>query len=249
MSIIAIVLLSLVHVFVGRLHFLDREEGSAWLSFSGGAAIAYVFVYVLPKLGYGQIALASATAERGFLDYLQHHVYLVALAGFTLYFGVALVAERLKESPPDPAGTEAHVHPLEIIHIASFAAYSLLVGYLVADAPWPGIAPILLTTVAIVLHFVESDHALCERYGRLYLRWIRWLLVAAVLAGWIIGVLTSVSAATVALWFALLAGSIIVNVIEEELPGEQHGRFWPFLGGVAVFTALILLIERFSKLD
>jgi hypothetical protein len=249
MSVISVVLLSLVHVFVGRLRFLDREDGSGWLSFSGGAAIAYVFVYLLPKLGRGQIVLGSAAAEYGYLDYLQHHVYLVALAGFTVYFGIALAAERLKEIPPDSGGTEAHSHPLEFVHIAGFAAYSLLIGYVVADVPQRGIAPLLLLTLALLLHVVGSDHALCQRYGRLYFRWIRWLLVAAVLAGWAIGVLTIVSAATVALWFSFLAGSIIINVIEEELPAGRHAHFWPFLGGAAVFTALILLIERFPELE
>jgi hypothetical protein len=249
MSIISVVLLSLVHVFVGRLRFLDREEGSAWLSFSGGAAIAYVFVYVLPKLGRGQILLGSAAAEYGYLDYLQHHVYLVALAGFTAYFGIALAAERLKEVPPDSGATEADAHPLEFVHIAGFAAYSLLIGFLVADVPQFGVAPHLLLTLALLLHFVGSDHALRKRYARLYFRWIRWLLVAAVLTGWTIGVLTTVSAATVALWFSFLAGGVIINVIEEELPAGRHRHFWPFLGGAAVFTALILLIERFPELE
>ena len=48
----------LVHLLVGRLHFLHRHKG--WLSFSGGAAAAYVFVYILPKLGYQQLILAGA---------------------------------------------------------------------------------------------------------------------------------------------------------------------------------------------
>jgi hypothetical protein len=249
MSIISVILLSLVHVFVDRLRLLSEEKRNAWLSFSGGAAIAYVFVYLLPKLSHGQNVLASAAADHDFLDYLQRHAYLAALAGFMVYFAVALAAERLKRIAPDPGATEARVHPLEAIHIAGFAAYSLLIGYLVADAPWPGIAPLLLTTVAIVLHFLGSDHALCERYGEFYFRRIRWLLVAAVVVGWAIGVLTTVSAATVALWLSLLAGSIIINVIEDELPEEKHARFGPFLGGAAVFTALVLLIERLSELE
>jgi hypothetical protein len=38
-------------------------------------------------------------------------------------------------------------------------------------------------------------------------------------------------------------------VIEDELPGEKHGRFVPFLAGAAVFTGPVLLIQRFLDLE
>jgi predicted Zn-dependent protease len=46
-SIVFIVVLSLAHLFVGRLRFLDAERRSPRLSFWGGVAIAYVFAYIL----------------------------------------------------------------------------------------------------------------------------------------------------------------------------------------------------------
>ena len=41
---------SAVHLFVGRLRFLDATPRSRWLSFSGGVAVGYVFLHVMPEL-------------------------------------------------------------------------------------------------------------------------------------------------------------------------------------------------------
>ncbi len=241
-SFVAVVLFCLVHLFIGRMRFLDKDR--SWVSFCGGAAAAYVFVYMLPKLGYEQLILAGVLAERGsVLDYLHHHAYLVALAGFIVYFGVLMAVKGLKGLSPSEEPAGALGHPLEAIHILGFTGYSLLVGYLVADMQRPGLAPLILITSAFVLHFLGSDHVLYERYGTFYDRFVRWLLVAGALVGWGIGVLTEIPTATVALWFAFLTGGIIITVIDEELPRERQGQFWPFVGGAAGFAALILIFE------
>ena len=163
-QILAIVLLCLVHLFIGRLQFLHRDKGL--LSFSGGAAAAYVFVYVLPKLGYQQIILAGAAPATGWLGYLQHHAYLVALLGFLAYFGASRASERIEVSA-NQTPAEALSHPLELLHILSVVLYALLVGYLIADYHRPGAIAILLATIAFSLHFLGSDHVVLERYGEL----------------------------------------------------------------------------------
>ncbi len=54
-----------------------------------------------------------------------------------------------------------------------------------------GLTPVILTGVAILLHFLGTDHALQERYGRLYDRLVRWLLAAGALIGWATSVFCS----------------------------------------------------------
>lgn len=44
----------------------------------------------------------------------------------------------------------------------------------------------------------------------------------------------------IAVIFAFLAGSIIFNVLKEELPEERQSRFWAFAVGVAIYAALLL---------
>ena len=240
LQILALLLLCLVHLFVGRLQFLHRRKG--WLSFSGGAAAAYVFVYILPKLGYQQLILVGAVPASGWLGYLQHHAYLVAFAGFLAYFGVSRAADSVA-APAGQALTRRLRHPLEALYISSVALYALLVGYLIADYQRPGWAPILLGTIALTLHFLGSDHVVLERYGKLYNRFIRWLLVGATIAGACIGALTTLRPTIVALWFAFLAGAIIINVLEQELPLREHNRFGWFFAGALFFTILVLWVQ------
>lgn len=226
-SFIAVCLLSLTHIFVGRLRFLHAQPHSAWLSLSGGAAVAYVFAYLLPKLAQKQEVLLNAS-DSGLYGFLEHHAYLVALAGFVVYYGIGRAAVFAKN------------HVL-LVQVAGFVGYSVLIGYLVADSP--SIVALVLITIAMSLHFLGMDHGLLHKYGAAYDRVIRWLLVLSILVGWGIGVSTKISDTTVALWFAFLAGGIIINVIEEELPAENHGRFLPFFAGAVAFTILVLAIE------
>ena len=85
-TLAAAVLLSLVHVFVGKFRFLSRNV-VIWNSVAGGIGISYAFLVLLPKIAAAQPALQAA-ADVGILGYLNHHAYLVALAGLVFYYGM-----------------------------------------------------------------------------------------------------------------------------------------------------------------
>ena len=77
---------ALIHLFVGKLRFLDVEPRSAWLSFAGGVAVGYVFLHVLPELGLHGGAFAHATGwPEPLADGL---IYTLSLAGLVLFYGV-----------------------------------------------------------------------------------------------------------------------------------------------------------------
>ena len=65
---------------------------------------------------------------------------------------------------------------------------------------------------------------------------------------WGVGVLVEVSSNIIALWFAFLAGVMLITTIGEKLMIEQRGSFWPFLSGVVTFAALILTLERLPQI-
>ena len=48
-----------IHLFIGRLKWLDVLSRHRWLSFSGGVAVSYVFLHVLPDLGLHQQHLVA----------------------------------------------------------------------------------------------------------------------------------------------------------------------------------------------
>lgn len=40
---------------------------------------------------------------------------------------------------------------------------------------------------------------------------------------------------------AFLGGGVILNVLKEEVPGEQQARFWAFALGTVLYAALLLV--------
>ena len=229
--------LAAVHASAGKLRFRSIPR-SYWLSGAGGVSVAYVFVHVLPELDAGQAAI-----ERSVLGFLEHHVYLLALSGFALFYGVERLAQR---STDDREGDERadleNSDGVFWVHVGSFAAYNLIIGYLLVHRERPGLDSLLFYAFAVGLHFVVNDHGLRDHHHDAYDRVGRWVLAAAVLAGVGVGLLTSVEEPLVMSLFAFLAGGIILNVIKEELPKERRSNFWAFGVGTAGYAALLLLV-------
>ncbi len=225
--------LAAVHLFAGRLWFLDGVPRSRALSFAGGVSVAYVFVHLFPE-----VQEAGATiheSEFGPLAlFAEHHVYLVSLAGFVLFYGLERFAQRSGRGAEDP--------DVFWLHAGSFGAYNALVGYLLLHREEAGVVSLLLFFVAMALHFVVNDHGLREHHGTLYRRRGRWLLAAAVLVGVAVGLTVAVPKGVLAVLFAFLAGGVVLNVIKEELPEERESRFPAFAVGTAGYAALLLLV-------
>ena len=231
-----IVVLVLVHLFAGRLHFLDTTPRSRWLSFAGGISVAYVFVHVFPELQEAQLEIDDSGAG-GWLD---HHVYLIAMVGLVAFYGLELVVQR--EGPDrDEQEREANEAAVFRLHLGMFTAYNALIGYLLVHRVEQDTRGLLLFAFAYALHFIVNDHGLSSHHRTRYRRTGRWLLSGAVLTGWLVGLAFEVSEAVVHVLFALLAGATILNVLKEELPEERQSRFLPFVGGAFGYAALMLV--------
>lgn len=126
-------------------------------------------------------------------------------------------------------------------HIVSFAVYSGLIGYLLLHREENGLWPLLIYFVAMSLHFVANDLGLREDQKELYGHRGRWVVTAAVVAGWALGVATTIPEFYVGFLFAFLAGAVVLNGLNEELPEERKSRFWPFAFGAAGYAALLVL--------
>ena len=96
-TLVAVGLLSVVHVVVGRLRFLDQNP-EVWKSVAGGVGITYAFLVLLPKLAAAQDVLEEATGA-GPYAFLQHHSYLLALVGFLTYYGTDIAMENVLVLP------------------------------------------------------------------------------------------------------------------------------------------------------
>lgn len=231
---------ALVHLVGVRLTFLTGTPRSVWLSAAGGVSVAYVFVHLLPELADFQETMGRAAEEAGILSGIERHSYVIALLGLSTFYGLDRLAHLSAREESRSGREEVPSENVFWTHLGAFAAYNLLIGYLLVRREGHELRELLIYALAMTLHFIVNDHALREQHGRTYDRVGRWILAAAPLAGLGIGLATAVSPAAVAGLFAFLAGGVVLNVLKEELPEDRESRFWAFAVGAAAYAALLL---------
>ena len=239
-ALTAAVALAAVHLTAPAFRFVAGPPRSAWLSGFGGASVAYVFVYLLPELAEWQVhverSLEKGNGGGAAGGFAERHVYLVALVGLATFYGLerlaAVASERGRETEP----------AVFWIHMGSFAGYNALVGYLLVQGRGGGGGSLLAFSVAMALHFVVTDLGLLEHHQDRYRHAGRWLLAAAVLAGFLAGTIGRMPGVATGVLLGFLAGGIMLNALKEELPAERQSRFWAFLVGLTVSTVLLLIL-------
>ncbi|MHC0067738.1 hypothetical protein ACWATR_33405 [Nostoc sp. UIC 10890] len=237
---ICAIALAIIHLFSGKLRFLNAKPRSRWLSFGSGVSVAYVFVHILPELSKAQLTLQNSL-DIG-LTFLEHHVYLVALLGLAVFYGLERFASKSRQRNQKAGKGDVTALDVFWIHIASFAVYNALIGYLLVHREESSIKSLLFYFFAMALHFVVNDNGLRENHKQIYDRIGRWLLVAAIIVGWVIGIGTVIHQAAVAVLFAFLSGGIVLNVLKEELPEQRESRFWAFTFGAFGYAILLLAL-------
>jgi hypothetical protein len=236
----AVAALAVLHVAADRFTFLDVIPRSRWLSLAGGVSVAYIFVRLLPELARGQ-DVVDRSLPPGLLA-IEKHVYLIALAGLLIFYGLER-AVRESQRRPGPRYGESTTSPgVYRLHIASFALYNVLIGYLVVHREVPGVLALALFTVAMGFHFLVTDFGLKEDHRGEYRRSGRWVLVGAILLGWAVGILIGLSEVLVVVLSSFLAGGVILNVLKEELPAERQSRLVPFFAGAIAYSLVLLAI-------
>jgi hypothetical protein len=227
----AVVALALVQLASGHVTSSRLLMNRGWLSFTGGMAVGYVFLHILPELAAEQGTLAEEWGDAAIAGYA---LYLTALVGLVLYFVVeriCLVVHR--------AG---HHGPVEtVLHYGSFAFFNAVIGYVSIQRAELGVGTLLLFFGAIGPHILLNTHGLQEKHEE-KMRTGRWALSLALLFGWGLGALIQLSAATQSFLFAFLSGGIILNALKEELPAENDSRLWAFLLGLLSYGAIIFMI-------
>ncbi|WP_218958943.1 hypothetical protein [Salinimonas marina] len=197
--------------------------------------MAYVFIQVFPEMAEVQEAFSD---HDGLLIALEHQAYLIALIGLCLFYGL----EKLIKSARQNEQQAEHKRLTAFgVHLASFAIYNGLIGYLLVHREEPDLTGLLFYALAIGLHFLVNDFGLRKHHQQRYHHYGRWILACSIVVGWLIGLMTAIHELLIHGLFAFLAGSIILNVLKEELPDERKSRFLPFMGGVIVFAGLAYL--------
>ena len=234
---LAACLLAAVHLLSPWLTVLDKVPRSRWLSAAGGVSLAYVFVHLLPELAERQ---ASAVTDANQLLRRDTELFLLAVAGVLFFYGLermvtlARGGKRPQDAPAPPA--------VFWIHVASFALYNGIIGYLLVHREEQGATSLAVYVIAIGVHFVVNDRGLYAHHGRRYLSVGRWLLAGAVFLGLAVGLALPLPELAISLLFAFLAGGIILNVMKEELPEQRESAFWALAAGAVLYAALLTII-------
>jgi hypothetical protein len=263
--------LAALHLAAPRIRKLPLVPERATGSFAGGLAVAYVFLHLLPEIAEGNEAIGEALSDvvrpTPLMDL---GIFLVALFGFTVFYGLERLADRQHRAAPvhavsrssggagspeggtatkddrDP-GTEPS-RGVYLLHLSSFMVYNALITYTMALRLRTGIAFAVLFTIAMGLHFVLTDRGLEEHYPTRFTARGRLALAAALLGGWAVAALFAPSSTlVVALLTALLGGSILLNVFKEELPSTRRSSFGWFLTGLTLYAALLTFVTALSE--
>jgi hypothetical protein len=167
------------------------------------------------------------------------------MVGLVVYYGISRVAAYGSEgaNSSSPLRNRAAL----ISTIVGYSAYSFLIGYLIVTRHDLGLFSVPLITIGMGTLFLVTDYGLRKKWPDAYDRWIRWALTIALLGGWAVGIWVEVSSNVVALWYAFLAGVMLITTIGEKLSIEENGSFWPFLAGVVAFTVLLLILEQMQQ--
>ncbi|MGY1712539.1 hypothetical protein ACI8AC_23810 [Geodermatophilus sp. SYSU D00758] len=217
------------------------SPGSAWFrSLAGGLAVAYVFARLLPDLARTAAAVPD-DRPGGLLGLLEDHAFLVALAGLLAYYAVLDRAQDQDRRERRARGGVPTPWPFWAGG-ALYLVFNLFVGYLLVHQVRPGPTELVLYTVALAARYLTGEIALRDQDPRVYDRLGRWVLAAATLAGWGIGAAIDLGDAAVSVFSALLAGSIILTALKQQLPSSGRARFPVFVGACVPFAALLVVL-------
>lgn len=237
-ALVAAVVLALAHVAATQLRHIAGRTRDQVLMVGAGISLTYVLLYILPQLASKQ-DIMRASDKTGLLGFMEHHTYAMALICLVVYFGIAQFAAGGAELRA--TGSLLRYRAALIATVVSYAAYSVLIGYILAHGLNVELIAMVLFTFAMATYFMVSDYGLRRKWPDAYDRVIRWVLAGSLLFGWALGIVTEVSEQVKVLWFSFLAGVVLIETIREKLPRETGGSFWAFLAGVVGFGALVFV--------
>lgn len=212
-----------IHIFYDRLHKLLYKEERIAISFGGGMAIAYTFLHLLPELEKGE-------------EHIGSFAHFIALMGFLLFYGLQRFAWKVSKNEDSKSS-----NLLLYIELGFSCFYNFLLIYAIPELFEQNLIFVFLYVVAMGFHLLHTDYSLEEKYHHQFKSWGRYILLATVVFALLIDIFIGSANELVAdLLVALLAGSLLFNVFQEELPEPEHTSFVWFIAGVGVYSILLL---------
>ncbi len=231
---LALVLVYLfVQLFANKIISSSAIGRFKWLSFSGGVAVSYVFVYVLPSLHKEQEGFSETKGLT-----MESELYILGLFGLLIFYGVHKAAERAAREHEQGEG---HFFWIQVVF---FALYNMLISYIIFASDIEGIEAVFYG-VAVGFHFMAVSHDMWREDSKRYESLGRYLLAVGIVAGWVTGVFAPLPSFVLAIVFAFISGAMVLNVLKKELPSEENAHFKTFLAGSLGYTLITLALKYF----
>ncbi|WP_133129295.1 hypothetical protein [Legionella yabuuchiae] len=218
-------------------------RGKIFVSFAGGTAVAYVFLHMLPELVEYNEPIGRFLVNQDWLTpFTELTIYIVALIGFLVYYGLELTAERYQQA-------EQNYWLVYGLHLGMFCLYNFLITYTMSLRVQESLSATILFTFSMALHFVLTDRKFSRLYRNLFNHLGRFILISFLFLGWLFSVIFDpVNVVVAAFMVAFLAGSVLLNVFREELPVAGLANYRWFLYGSGIIT-IILLLQTWSAVN
>lgn len=238
LSFISVVFLSLIHVLAEILRWEKKLPQRYWVSFADGISISYVFLGLLPKILDGTQYFPDTLG--GAAGLLRDNPFLPLLLGLVAFYGMERLVEKPRLSGLNHTETTDTSGLSVWIHLASYAFYKAVIGYLIVQMNDP--IAVVIFVISMAVHFLVVDYRMMEIYKAVYQRIGRWLLTLAIIVGWIVGVTTTISPILVTLLLGFLAGGIVLVVLEEEFSRQHPSSSLAFVLAVLIYSVVQISI-------
>ena len=206
---------------------------------AGGLAVSFVAIRLMPAVADSDARLRAAI-EDGPLHFVDDPAWTLLLLSLFVFYGLERLARRSQAANRDAGSGEATRPGVFWLHMATFAAMNVLVGYLLLHNQERSGGALAAFFVAMLVKFVVNDHGLHSLHKARYDNLGRWLLAAAVVGGWGLRAVHRFSDAVPVALQAILAGAVLLNVLKEELPSERKSRYWAFLAAGLAYAGFLL---------
>lgn len=224
LTLLISIILGSIHLFSTSLHHWIFRSPQIATSFSGGLAIAYVFIHLLPELETSDLTLG------------QTPTHFITLLGFLLFYGLQRLAWKSSREL-----NIQHSSLLFGIRLGFASLYNFLLIYTIPQQFKENILWSMVYLIALGLHLLSNDHGLSEQHTVLFHQWGRYALVGAIATGLFVDLTHSATHEPIISDFltALLSGFVLFNIFAEELPKHQETKYRWFILGVMVYLGLI----------
>lgn len=223
--------LASIHLVAEKVPFTSPLTRERWLSAGAGVSIAYVFVYLLPKLESAGLHEAADVTL----------IYILVFSGLAGFFGLERIARETERHRSDGCLPWISEQSVFWIHSGVFVAYNVVIGYVLMSGTL--IEHQIPFAVAMGLHLFGIDEGLRSHHAEAYHGIGRWVLAGSILAG-SVAVFAVPLGVSHQIWLlSLLGGGIIFNAIKEELSEDRKSSFWAFILGAGTFVAIVTLFS------